>query len=262
MSEARIILEQYDESMFDEFAEVVLQDSFLKLDMSNPDHVKMMRESLAQENSVLMAVRDADTHEFLGYCNIHDIDKEPWELGIELLERFWGKGIGYGALSVFVPLMAERYGKDGFIAKIAPDNLASIRLFQKLGATPREIRRGMFMLDEEMVERFARDNHDLIDGTIVEMATLFGVEPEYLLGRVLVFDVPAENPNDYDDGSTMGADTRNRGSQKPSANRSAEEYSMRKLAGELEALLEMCSDGKSTDEARKALEELQKKWGL
>lgn len=233
MDKARIILEPYDEGMFDEFVEVVMQDNFLNIDLDNPKHVRIMRENLAQENSILMAIRDASSHEFLGYCDAHDTDKHPWELGIKLLERHWGKGIGYGALKEFLPILAEEHKQTGFIAQIAPDNLASIRLFQKLGATPREVRRSMYMLDEGMVKRFAEEHSDLIDDTVVEMASLFGVEPEYLLGRVLVFDVPAEQHENGKEAQGEKGSAAEDPKRRPSAQRAVEKYAMRGLMDDL-----------------------------
>ena len=248
--------------MLEEFVEVVRQGSILRLDPGDPSQMESMRSCLAQENSILMAIRDVRTREFLGYCDVHNTDREPWEIGIKLLERNWGKGIGYEALTLFVSSLADERGEEGFIAKIAPDNLASIRLFQKLGATPREVVLSEYMLDDEMATEFAGRHPELIDDTVAEMAALFGVEPEHLLGRMLVFDVPAKPPVPK---PVIPADreaVRKRENRASSLRASEERFYADELSKVLLAIKDLAADEGSEAEFSRVFGELREKWGL
>lgn len=262
MSETRIIIEPYRESMLEEFVEVVRQGSLLRLDPDDPSHMESMRSCLTQENSILMAIRDARTRDFLGYCDVHNTDRHPWEVGIKLLERNWGKGIGYKALALFLPSLANECGAEGLIARIAPDNLASIRLFQKLGATPREVVLSEYMLDDEMAAEFAERHLELLDETVVEMASLFGVEPERLLGRTLVFDVPVKPPVSKPENPADRKAARKRESRASALRASEERFYANELSKVLLAIKDLAVDEGGEAEFSRAFAELRERWGL
>lgn len=254
----KILIEPYSDHMFDEFTEIVQQGSLLKIDPNDPGHADSMRRCLTQENSILMAIRDAPTREFLGYCDVHNTDKTPWEIGIKLLNRHQGKGVGYAALSTFIPMVARCHNQDAFIARIAPDNLASIRLFQKLGASPREIKRSMYMLNDEMAERFAENHPELVDDTVMEMAVLFEVEANYLLGRDLIFNVPANPPNP-ECADLAGAPER---PNQPAKKNEAEAFWAEELANDLISIRDLATENGDSEEFSNAFIKLKEKWSL
>lgn len=71
--------------------------------------------------------------------------------------------------------------------------MASIRLFQKLGATPKRIECSRLVRDDESAARFEDEHMYMVDGHVREMAALFDVDPKKPLGSVLVFEVPADD---------------------------------------------------------------------
>ena len=253
----QVVLEPYNESMFEEFAGAIAQESTLHIDLDDPLQTKVMREQLADANRIIMAIRDERPKEFLGYCEIHDINDAPWELGISLLEMHRGRGVGYAALAQFIPRTARQFDQNGLIAKIEPDNQASIRLFQKLGATPGGIERSPFIPNEDTKRRFAKQHLGLIDDAFEETALLFGVDAKQLLGNVLLFDVPANPPKVPPSAQTKGGKR-----QAPSGQTAASAFAKRELTNDLLAILNECKGEADSDKIAEALSDLRKKWGI
>lgn len=183
---ARVKLVPYMDDMVWKFAEAVGEEGPMPL---VPEDVERLKVILGDPDTIMRGILDAETGEFVGYCEVHDKRKDDWELGLTILRRHWRKGYGRASMLALMDEVHRTYGRGDFIVRITPDNEPSVRLFQGLGATPRGLRRSIFMLTEEQRERFASENHGLINDFVVEMAGLFGVQPEDLLGRSLVFDL-------------------------------------------------------------------------
>ena len=80
----------------------------------------------------------------------------------------------------------KRTGVSEFRVLIDPENYASQKLFEKLGAVPNGI--SEFLLHrEENIERCENDNMDSIDDKLIEVARKFRVEPRSLLSHVLEY---------------------------------------------------------------------------
>lgn len=161
----------------------------MPLRLDEPGRVDAVKAIFSDENAIVRGVVDSLTKEFVGYCEIKDTRKDDWEIGIAIFKRHWRKGYGCSCLRSFMDEVRERYGRGEFIAKIVPDNEASVRLLKKLGATPRGVERSIFMESDEMLLRFQGEHSELVNGFVEEMALLFGIEPIDLVGRTLVFDV-------------------------------------------------------------------------
>ncbi len=184
-------LEPYDASSRSEMVALIEQDNPAMTHFrSSRFYDQAIDYILEGDGALYFVVRDSESDEFLGECDVHDTREPEWEIGIKIVKAHWGEGVGYEALVDFLAEMRHRYGKSSLIAKVFPDSSASIGLFQKLGARPRRIELSEFMIDEDMAARFREAHPNLVDDTVVEMAELFGVEPAALLGNVLVFEVP------------------------------------------------------------------------
>ena len=72
------------------------------------------------------------TGENIGYVQLVDIG-EGWELGYHIAKAYTGKGYATEAARAFLPAMAEKYGLDSIIGICLADNLASVRVMEKLG---------------------------------------------------------------------------------------------------------------------------------
>ena len=72
--------------------------------------------------------------ENIGYVQLVDIG-EGWELGYHIAKAYTGKGYATEAARAFLPAMAEKYHLDSIIGICLADNLASVRVMEKLGFT-------------------------------------------------------------------------------------------------------------------------------
>ena len=186
-----IMLEPYDGSSRDEMVALIEQDNpYMACQRESRFYDQALDVILEGEGVLYRIIRDAESGEFLGECDIHDMYDPEWEMSMKLVKTHVGEGVGYAALVDFLAEMKGSYGKDHLIAKVMPDNEACIGLLLKVGARPVRIELSELMPDESMAERFRRAYPELVDDTAREMAELFSVEPRSLLGRVLVFDVP------------------------------------------------------------------------
>ena len=72
------------------------------------------------------------TGENIGYVQLVNIG-EGWELGYHIAKAYTGKGYATEAAGAFLPAMAETYHMDSIIGICLADNLASVRVMEKLG---------------------------------------------------------------------------------------------------------------------------------
>ena len=72
------------------------------------------------------------TGENIGYVQLVPIE-EGWELGYHIAKAYTGKGYATEAARAFLPAMAEKYRLNGIIGICLADNLASVRVMEKLG---------------------------------------------------------------------------------------------------------------------------------
>lgn len=121
---------------------------------------------------------------YVGYCGINNVKSEKWEIAIELLKENTNKGIGYLAIDGFIKAVKERLGVSEFRIRIDPGNIASQKLFEKIGAVPNGISSIFPTLnyedDEDIYLGFINDN-------TIAVAEKFGVEPKKLLSHFLEY---------------------------------------------------------------------------
>ena len=72
------------------------------------------------------------TGENVGYMQLVPIE-EGWELGYHIAKEYTGKGYATEAALAFLPAMAEKYRLNEIIGVCLADNLASVRVMEKLG---------------------------------------------------------------------------------------------------------------------------------
>jgi RimJ/RimL family protein N-acetyltransferase len=56
-----------------------------------------MWETHIAENTANYSIFDKTSREYVGYCGIKNLTQDNWEIAIELLKKFQGKGYGYNA---------------------------------------------------------------------------------------------------------------------------------------------------------------------
>ena len=125
---------------------------------------------------------------YIGYCGINNLLKEPWEIGIELCPEWTGRGIGYGTVSKMLEEIQKRLEKDTFMVQIEPRNIASQKLFEKLGAVPDGVAAN-WTENQMAILRCEEDNLDQIDEELIRIAQKFNVPPRKLLSHVLKYSL-------------------------------------------------------------------------
>ena len=80
------------------------------------------------------AVEMKETGKVIGFCGIKYLPEiDLPELGFRYLTEYWGRGIGTEAAQVCVEFARDDLKIKKLIALIIPENIASIRLAEKLG---------------------------------------------------------------------------------------------------------------------------------
>ena len=136
------------------------------------------------DHELMFSIFAADS--YIGYCGVADMTQEPWELSIELLPAWTGRGIGTAAMKELLDAVKERLKVTDFRVRITAENTASQKLFTRLGAVPEGISE-LWLHGEETLAQFEEKNlHRITDG-MTALAETFGVEPRKLLSHVLEY---------------------------------------------------------------------------
>jgi ribosomal-protein-alanine N-acetyltransferase len=82
------------------------------------------------------AVEYKETGKVIGFCGIKYLPEiDLPEVGYRYLKEYWGKGIGTEAANICVDFARTDLKIKKLIALIVPENIASIRVAEKLGMT-------------------------------------------------------------------------------------------------------------------------------
>lgn len=184
-----------DDSIFLKHVDPKDRDIFLTIQKASPlvqsmdDKAPFLdlvwREHNEDKCLMLSIVKDGD---YIGYCGIKNTAQPVWEIAIELLPEWTRHGIGYVALSAMLNEMASRLGVTKYIVRIEPTNLASQKLFEKLGAKPSGIT-DLWFQEQTTIEKCEEAGLHLIDDNMIEVAKKFHVEPRKLLSHVLEYEL-------------------------------------------------------------------------
>ena len=130
--------------------------------------------STTRIKSLMMSiVMDRD---YIGYCGIKNTAQPIWEIAIELLPEWTKHGIGFLALTAMLDEMKSRLGVSKYIVRIEPANMASQKLFEKLGARPSGIV-DLWFNEQTTLKKCEEAGLHLIDDDMIEVAKKFNVEP-------------------------------------------------------------------------------------
>lgn len=84
--------------------------------------------------------------------------------------------------------MESRLGITKYTVRIEPSNLASQKLFEKLGSIPSGIA-DIWFQEQTTIEKCEEAGLHLIDDNMIEVAKKFHVEPRQLLSHVLEYEL-------------------------------------------------------------------------
>lgn len=152
--------------------------------LKEQSYCDLIWEELNEDKSLMLSIeRDS---EYIGYCGIKNTSQSPWEIAIELKPEWTGKGIGNLVITAMLREIKQRMQKSEFRLRIEPNNYASQKLFERLGAKPNGISE-LWIHDQETLTRIEEENLDQINDQLVEVASKFQVEPRLLLSHVLEY---------------------------------------------------------------------------
>ena len=184
-----VILREVSEHDKEPFIELQQQYFFLKSMLKDEACYDMLWNEHREDKALMCSIEVNGV--YVGYCGIKNLLNNQWEIAIEILKDWTNQGIGYVAIRAFVEAVKIRMGVSEFRVRIDPGNIASQKLFEKLGAVPNGI--SEFMIhNEEDLKRCEEENLDLIDDTIITLADKLGVEPRKLLSHVLEYKLVIE----------------------------------------------------------------------
>ena len=143
------------------------------------------REHNEDKSLMMSLVMDRD---YSGYCGIKNTAQPIWEIAIELLPEWTKHGIGFLALTAMLDEMKSRLGVSKYIVRIEPANMASQKLFEKLGARPSGIV-DLWFNEQTTLKKCEEAGLHLIDDDMIEVAKKFNVEPRKLLSHVLEYEL-------------------------------------------------------------------------
>ena len=143
------------------------------------------REHNEDKSLMMSIVMDRD---HIGYCGIKNTAQPIWEIAIELLPEWTKHGIGFLALTAMLDEMKSRLGVSKYIVRIEPANMASQKLFEKLGARPSGIV-DLWFNEQTTLKKCEEAGLHLIDDDMIEVAKKFNVEPRKLLSHVLEYEL-------------------------------------------------------------------------
>lgn len=87
-------------------------------------------------NTIMWAVAEKETNKCIGHIGLYDIDyvSRRAEIGMLIGEKqYWGQGIGLGITETVTDFAFKQLNIHSVQAKVLETNLASLRVFNKLG---------------------------------------------------------------------------------------------------------------------------------
>ena len=94
---------------------------------------KTWEDVLSDENKLQLKIIDKLTQEYVGEVVLMKLDAEMPELGIQILQKYHGQGIGTRIMNLFVNQLKSIMQVESFAVRIRSDNHISKKLFEKMG---------------------------------------------------------------------------------------------------------------------------------
>lgn len=139
-----------------------------------------------QNKSLNYSIISKNNNTYIEYCGIHDLSEAIYEISIELVGDYQNKGYGYMIMNAFLEKVHSITGISNFSCRIDPDNVASQKLFEKIGFQPFGLKDFVFYTEEEK-KQIEEQDKDRIDARYLELAHKFDIEPQKLLTHVLEY---------------------------------------------------------------------------
>lgn len=95
---------------------------------------KSWKDVLSDTSKLQLKIVDKLTQEYIGEVVLMELNMEMPEIGIQLLRKYHGQGIGTRVVNLFVNQLKSIMQVEFFKVRIRSDNYISQRMFEKMGA--------------------------------------------------------------------------------------------------------------------------------
>jgi len=95
---------------------------------------KSWDDVLSDTTKLQLKIIDKLTQEYVGEVTLMKLDTETPELGMQLLRKYHGRGIGTRVMNLFVDKLKSVLQIEYFSVRIFSDNHVSQKMFEKMGA--------------------------------------------------------------------------------------------------------------------------------
>ena len=95
---------------------------------------KTWDDVLSDTTKLQLKIIDKLTQEYVGEVTLMKLDTETPELGMQLLRKYHGRGIGTRVMNLFVDKLKSVLQIEYFSVRIFSDNHVSQKIFEKMGA--------------------------------------------------------------------------------------------------------------------------------
>lgn len=95
---------------------------------------KSWEDMLSDTSKLQLKIIDKLTQEYVGEVVLMKVDSEMPEIGLQLLKKYHGQGIGTRIVNLFVNRLKSIMKVEFFTVRIRSDNYISQRMFEKMGA--------------------------------------------------------------------------------------------------------------------------------
>ena len=139
----RLILREFQVDDCQNLAPILANSNVMKFSSTGPLSISQTKEKIEEfiasypkSGFGKWAVILKETRTIIGYCGlaVETIDgREVTELGYRLDEPFWGQGLATEAASAILQYSSNDLKISDIIGIVAPENIASVRVLQKIG---------------------------------------------------------------------------------------------------------------------------------
>ena len=123
VSEQALFFEAWNETFYNSL--LINDEQFKK---------KSWEDILLDTSRLQLKIIDKLTQEYVGEVVLMKVDAEMPEIGIQLLKKNQGQGIGTRVMNLFVNRLKSIMNVEFFTVRIRSDNYVSQRMFEKMGA--------------------------------------------------------------------------------------------------------------------------------
>ncbi len=140
---SRLLLREFTPDDVDALAPILADPEVMRFSLSGPEtreqtaaFITWCQEQYARSGFGLWAVIHIEDGQLIGYCGLSEWDIEgahEVEVGYRLDPEYWGRGLATEAAEAALEYARNRLGLSRVIAIIEAENVASIRVAEKIG---------------------------------------------------------------------------------------------------------------------------------